>query len=247
MPVVERGDLSLYYEEYGSGYPLLLFAPGGMRSTIDFWRRSPFDPTIALAGDFRVIAMDQRNAGRSRAPIGADDWATYTADHLVLLDELGIDRCHLLGGCIGSSYCLGLCRAAPGRISAAVLQNPIGLSADNRDEFRGMFDDWAGEIGPDHPEAGEEALRAFRERMFGGEFVFSVSRDFVRSCRTPLLVLAGDDRFHPTATAREIVALAPNAELLPTWKTPDLVDETVGRVRAFLRSHRPVSTPGAAP
>ena len=68
MPVFEHAGVSLYYEEYGSGYPLLLFAPGGMRSSIDFWRRSPFDPTAELAQDFRVIAMDQRNAGRSRAP-----------------------------------------------------------------------------------------------------------------------------------------------------------------------------------
>ena len=73
MPVFERAGVSLYYEEYGSGYPLLLFAPGGMRSSIDFWRRSPFDPTAELAQDFRVIAMDQRNAGRSRAPISAAD------------------------------------------------------------------------------------------------------------------------------------------------------------------------------
>src|SRR5579863_4956483 len=144
MPVFERAGVSLYYEEYGSGYPLLLFAPGGMRSSIDFWRHSPFDPTAELAQDFRVIAMDQRNAGRSRAPISAaDGWETYAADHLALLDHLGARRAHVLGGCIGSSYCLGLCRRAPDRVSAAVLQNPIGLSADNRDLFMGMFDSWA--------------------------------------------------------------------------------------------------------
>ena len=51
MPVFERAGVSLYYEEYGSGYPLLLFAPGGMRSSIDFWRHSPFDPTAELARD----------------------------------------------------------------------------------------------------------------------------------------------------------------------------------------------------
>src|SRR5256885_10959312 len=114
MPTFERGDLSLYYEEYGSGYPVLLFAPGGMRSSIDAWRSSPFDPTRELAGDFRLIAMDQRNAGRSRAPIGADDWATSTADHLALLDHLEIQRCHVTGGCIGSSHCPSTCRAGPG-------------------------------------------------------------------------------------------------------------------------------------
>src|SRR5437879_7038828 len=82
MPVFERPGISLYYEEFGSGYPLLLFAPGGMRSSIEFWHRSPFDPTIEFAGDFRVIAMDQRNAGRSPGPVrGADGWHTYAADH----------------------------------------------------------------------------------------------------------------------------------------------------------------------
>jgi len=127
MPVFERAGVSLYYEEYGSGYPLLLFAPGGMRSSIDFWRRSPFDPTAELAKDFRVIAMDQRNAGRSRAPVSAADGGeTYAGDHLALLDHLGAHRAHVMGGCIGSSYCLGLIKLAPDRVSAAVLQIQSG-------------------------------------------------------------------------------------------------------------------------
>ena len=240
MPVFERGDRSLYYEAYGSGYPLLLIAPGGMRSVIEFWHRSAFDPTVEFAGDFRVIAMDQRNAGRSRAPVGsADSWQTYATDQLALLDHLGVDRCHIMGGCIGSSYCLGLIQAAPDRISAAVLQNPIGLNATNREDFRGMFDEWADEVRERNPAIDSSAMRSFREHMFGGEFVFSVSRDFMRTCPAPLLVLAGDDSFHPTATAQEIVDLAPSAELLLTWKAPDLVGDTVKRVRAFLQSHTP--------
>jgi pimeloyl-ACP methyl ester carboxylesterase len=239
MPTFKNGDAPIYYEEYGAGYPLLLFAPGGMRSTLDFWRRSPFDPMVELAADFRVIGMDQRNAGHSSAPIREDGWATYTADQIALLDHLEIKRCHVLGGCIGSSYCLGIAQAAPDRISAAVLQNPIGLNNGNRPQFRAMFDEWAAEIAPQHPEADGAALEAFRERMFGGEFVFSVSRDFVRGCQTPLLVLPGDDEFHPTATAQEIVDLAPHAELLPVWRTPDVIAETVARVRAFLKEHTP--------
>lgn len=242
MPTFARGAATIYYEEHGAGYPLVLFAPGGMRSRIDFWRQSPFDPLVALSDQFRVIALDQRNAGQSRAPIGDDDWSTYTADHLALLDHLGIDRCHLLGGCIGSSYCLGLIRAAPARVGAAILQNPIGLSNGNREEFRRMFAEWAAEIAPDHPEADAATLQAFGERLFGGEFVFSVPRNAVRTCPVPLLVLAGDDNFHPTATAREIAELAPQAELVLTWRTPDVIEETVQRVRDFLSAH----TPGAA-
>ncbi|HEX5506610.1 MAG TPA: alpha/beta hydrolase [Thermomicrobiales bacterium] len=246
MPIFTSGDVSLHYEEYGAGYPLLLFAPGGMRSTIDFWHGSPFDPTAEFAGDFRVIAMDQRNAGSSRAPLDGNDWATYTADHLALLDHLGIARCHIMGGCIGSSYCLGLIQAAPERVSAAVLQNPIGLSpsGDNREDFLRMFDEWAAELRRERPDANDATLPPFRDRMFGGDFVFSVSRDFARACPAPLLVLAGDDNFHPTATAREIVTLAPRAELLLAWKTPDVVGDTVKRVRAFLQAHMPVAVAG---
>lgn len=239
MAVFQRADVSLYYEEYGSGHPLLLFAPGGMRSSIDFWHRSPFDPTVELARDFRVIAMDQRNAGRSRAPISAaDGWETYAADHLALLDHLGARRAHVLGGCIGSSYCLGLIKLAPERVSAAVLQNPIGLSPENRPAFHEMFDGWARDLKRDRPELSEKALEAFRARMYDGDFVFSVKRDFVRACRTPLLVLAGDDLYHPGPVAEEIARLAPNVELIAKWKTPDAAPAAVARVRAFLKTHQ---------
>jgi pimeloyl-ACP methyl ester carboxylesterase len=239
MPVFERADVSLYYEEYGSGYPLLLFAPGGMRSNIDFWRRSPFDPTAELAKDFRVIAMDQRNAGRSRAPVSADDgWETYAGDHLALLDHLGARRAHVMGGCIGSSYCLRLIKLAPERVSATVLQNPIGLSPENRAAFYEMFDGWASELRKARPELNEAAFKAFRARMYDGDFVFSVSRDFVRACGTPMLVLAGDDLYHPAPVAEEIARLAPNAELITKWKTPDATPAAVARTRLFLKAHQ---------
>ena len=69
--------VDLHYQIYGDGFPVLLFAPGGMRSAIDFWAHGPWNPIEALQHDFKVIAMDQRNAGRSHAPItAADNWAT---------------------------------------------------------------------------------------------------------------------------------------------------------------------------
>ena len=68
MPIFVQGDTELYYEETGEGFPILLFAPGGMRSAISFWAQSPWNPIEALSDHFRVIAMDQRNAGRSKVP-----------------------------------------------------------------------------------------------------------------------------------------------------------------------------------
>jgi pimeloyl-ACP methyl ester carboxylesterase len=219
MAIFQHGDVALNYEEYGSGFTLLLISPGGMRSMIEFWHRSPFDPTVELAADFRVIAMDQRNAGASRAPItAADGWPTFAADQIALLDHLGVGQCHIMGGCIGSSYCLGLIKAAPERIVAAVLQNPIGLGPDGIGRFHTMFDDWAVEVRRNRPEVGEAALAAFRDNMFSGDFVFSVTRDFVRSCLTPMLILAGNDPYHPTAVSLELARLAPNAELIMEWK-----------------------------
>ena len=75
MPVFERPDAELHYEVHGSGFPLLLFAPGGLSSQLEYWRHSPSNPAAPppwmnpmadLAGRFTVIGMDQRNAGNSR-------------------------------------------------------------------------------------------------------------------------------------------------------------------------------------
>jgi pimeloyl-ACP methyl ester carboxylesterase len=240
MPTFKRGDVSIHFEEYGAGYPILLFAPGGMRSSIEFWANSPFDPTKEFASNFRVIAMDQRNAGKSSAPITADDgWDTYTSDHIALLDHLGIKQCHVMGGCIGGSYSLGIIKAVPQRISAAILQNPIGLSPRNRELFFRMFDTWADALKLERPQLEDSALRQFRDRMYGTDFVFNVSREFVRSCKTPMLILCGNDDYHPNETSKDIAALAPNAELVENWKTPDVIGATVKRAREFLIAHTP--------
>lgn len=239
MPVFESGDVRLYYEESGSGFPVLLFAPGGMKSAIPFWEHSPWNPIETLSPHFRVVAMDQRNAGRSSAPIRAEDgWQSYAADHIALLDHLGIERCHVLGGCIGGPYCLGAIEAASTRIASAVLQQPIGLD-DNREAFHQMFDAWAAELREGRPEVDPAAWTSFRSNMYDGEFVFNVSRDFVSACATPLLILMGDDLYHPQSTSREIAALAPDATLIEHWKEPEHVEATRRSVVEFLQKHTP--------
>ena len=246
MPTFDRAGASIRFDEYGSGFPLLLIAPGGMHSVASMWRERPgspgepmpwIDPTEDLAGDFRVVSMDQRNAGESSGEVSAGDgWHTYTGDHLALMDHLGFAKTHAMGGCIGSSYVLSLCAAAENRVAAAVLQNPIGLTADNRQKFYDMFDSWASELASRRG-IDPAALASFRSNMFDGDFVFSVTRDFVRSCRVPLLVLPGNDEFHPRAVAEEIVDLAPDAELLDGWAGRHA--ETAERIRTFLAAHTP--------
>jgi pimeloyl-ACP methyl ester carboxylesterase len=240
VPTFVRGDTSIHYEVYGTGHPVLLLAPGGMRSSIPFWDLAPFHPVRELAGQFQVIAIDQRNAGQSRAPVNATDgWPTYTSDHVALLDHLGIESCHLLGGCIGGAFGLALLAAVPTRVTAAILQQPIGLSPDNRGAFYKMFDAWAEELVKVRPDVTTDALDGLRANLYGGEFVFSVSRDEVRTAGAPLLVLRGNDLYHPAEISDEIVRIAPRAELVSSWKEGGDLPRAVARVKSFLAAHTP--------
>jgi pimeloyl-ACP methyl ester carboxylesterase len=253
MPAFAHGPAEIYYEEYGSGYPLLTFAPGALRSQIAFWHHSPsgsdrpaawMDPTRVLASGFRVIAMDQRNAGRSRAPVHPDDdWGTYAADHIALLDHLEIERTHIMGGCIGSSFCLRLCRDVPERIGAAVLQNPMGLDAVNAPIIADSFRVWRESMRERAPDVPDDVFARIDRNLHDRDFTFSVAREDVTWMKMPLLVMPGDDGPHPTAIGEEIARLAPHAEVLMNWKAPQYLDDAIRVVTAFLVRNTPVPIP----
>ncbi len=236
MPTYERNGAQIYYEESGSGFPLLLIAPGGMRSAISFWDNTPWNPIEQLQGSYRVIAMDQRNAGQSTAPVSADDgWHTYTADQLGLMDHLGIDRFHVAGMCIGGPYCLGLIQAAPQRVASATLFQTIGRD-DNQDAFYAMFDDWAEPLKASMGEAGD--WQGFRENMYGGDKVlFNVDAEFVQTVETPLLVLKGNDLYHPASSSDLVASTAPHATYIEDWKEGAARDAAMTAFAEFLGTH----------
>jgi pimeloyl-ACP methyl ester carboxylesterase len=242
MPTFEHRDATIFYEEFGQGFPILTFAPAGLQSTIEVWSRpaAPINPTTEWAGSFRVIAMDQRNAGgRSRAPITArDGWPTYTGDHIALLDHLGIDRCHLYGQCIGGSFILSLLRAQPDRVASAVLAQPIGRVGAMPAARSPRFEAWA-ETLKDHPEATPQVLDAFYGNMYGPGFVYCVDRAFVSTCATPCLVLAGNDEAHPLPISEELAKLLPRCELIREWKTGAALTSARARIQEFLTKHTP--------
>jgi hypothetical protein len=241
MPQFDRDGTSIYYEEHGDGFPLLLIAPGGMNSTVDMWERAAVNPLALYGDDFRLIAMDQRNAGRSTGPLDvADPWGSYALDQLGLLDHLGIDSFHVMGCCIGGSYILKLLEVAPTRVTSAVLEQPIGVVDANAHLFAEMWRGWAGNLIDGRPDLDAGTLEAFGTKMWDGDFVVSVPPELVKSCSTPLLVLPGVDDFHPTATGREIAALALHGEVLEPWKdTPEHVEAAGEAVRRFLLGHTP--------
>lgn len=249
MPILEQADVSIYYEEHGnkSGFPLMLLPPGGMDATVDRWKRIGFAP-IESFGDHRVVVLDQRNAGRSMGPLDlGDPWGAYAKDQLGLADHLGFDRFHVVGQCIGSSYALTLAKRVPHRIASAVLVQPIGFDDSNRAHWPDMkrflashfYEVWAEELLRKRPELDMAAVEKFALAMFSGDFVFSVSREDVRRCTTPLLVLPGIDPVHPGTIGREIAKLARNAEMIEQWKGPDLIPKAIERVQGFLQTHTP--------
>jgi pimeloyl-ACP methyl ester carboxylesterase len=248
MPLLTRPDGEILYETHGEGFPVLLFAPGGLRSRREFWPapaggppRPWVDWTRALpAAGFTAVAMDQRNAGGSRAAIEADHgWHTYAADHLALMDHLGFPKFHVLGGCIGGSFCLKAVEAAPDRVTAAVLQNPIGLDPEHPDFFPETHAEWGREQRALRPELDEAAIAAFGRNMWDGGFVFSVDRDFARTCPAPTLLLPGTDIPHPAVISAELADLLPGVEVLTDWRGPEFLAQQEATVVGFLRRHTP--------
>ena len=242
MTVLERDKVKIYFEDHGSGIPVLLLAPGGMRSSIPMWPNAPFNPLVWLRDTFRLIAMDQRNTGQSSGPLDIDDpWGAYAKDQLSLLDSLGLDEFHVIGCCIGGSYILKMIQLEPDRIISAVLEQPIGQDTDNEGLFEQQWRSWGKDLMEHRPDIDMALLEAFGSRMWAGrDFVLSVSREFVQSCQTPLLVLPGDDQFHLLSTAREIATLAPRAEIIDSWsETPEDLAGAVESVRKFLWSDTP--------
>ena len=204
MPIYENGAVSIHYEEAGSGVPLLLIPGGGLNATIaNLTGNSPFDPIAAFKNDYCCITMDLRNAngGQSSGPLEIDrPWDAYADDQLGLMDHLGIDRFLVLGFCIGGPFIWNLLRRAPDRIAAAVLAQPSGFNPETPDIFyQNNIEGWGPPLCERRPDITMEMVDAFLNTMYRdkGDFVFTVDRDFVRACQTPILVLPDDIPPHP--------------------------------------------------
>jgi pimeloyl-ACP methyl ester carboxylesterase len=247
----QKGPVRIHYEDTGSGFPLMLIAGGGLNSTIaGLHRGDPFEPFNEFKGEFRCIAADLRNAnaGQSTGPLEIDrPWDAYTDDHLALMDHLGIKRFMVLGFCIGGPFIWNLLERAPDRVVAAVLAQPSGSRPEMRDLFyENNMKGWGPELVKRRPEITMDMVDRFLTRMYrtNPDFVFTVTRDFVKKCQTPVLILPDDIPAHPYAVAMEAAMLAPRSEVsLYPWKEPkDRIPLAVRHIRSFLRAHRPAST-----
>jgi pimeloyl-ACP methyl ester carboxylesterase len=242
----EKGNVRIRYAEIGSGFPLLATPGGGLNSAIAVWARAVINIPEEFKNDFRVITLDQRNAtgGDSTGPVAVDDpWGAFASDQLGVMDHLGIDRFFFFGNCIGGPFGMKLMERAPQRVVAAVLSQPVGHHSQHPDY---MYDAgktvWAKELRERRPDVAMETIEKYLHNLYRvrPEFVYSVSREFAKSCQTPILVLPDDVPAHPMQTSIEIASLCPNAEItVYPWKEPaDLKARTINRARTFLKGRQ---------
>jgi hypothetical protein len=148
-----------------------------------------------------------------------------------------------MGFCIGNPLIWNIMKRAPGRIVAAVPAQPSGVDPRYPDFFIGNnLAKWAPGLLASRPDITMEMVERYLHSMYDGvDFVLTVTRDFVRNCHTPILVLPDDVPAHPYATAMEMVRLAPNSQVsLFPWKdSRENIALAVRHVRTFLRAHCP--------
>lgn len=115
MPIAPIRDIMTYYEEAGSGEPLILVM--GLGGDLQAWAlQAP-----ALSKRFRVITFDNRGAGRTSAPDKPYSIAGMADDLAGLMDRLGIAKAHILGWSMGGYIAQEFAIKYPARIEKLIL------------------------------------------------------------------------------------------------------------------------------
>src|SRR5579859_4719141 len=246
MPFYERGPVRIRYEEAGAGFPLLVMPGGGLNSRIRNWSTAVYNFFDAFKNDYRVVTLDQRNAneGESVGPLDTSDpWGAFADDQLGLMDHLGVSEFMALGCCIGGPFVLKLMERAPDCVVASVLCQPVGHRPEDPDVmYRSGQSVWGPHLLSQRTDLTAAQVDAYLDALYRTrpDFVYSVSREFVRTCPTPMLVMPDDVAAHPYQVCEDVLALAPNATAtIYPWKdTPELKETAVDQVRAFLNAHK---------
>ena len=118
------------YEVVGEGPPLLMYAPGGFDATIEKWSTQGVYARVKLLEHlpkkYRCIVFDRRECGQSGGRVEALTWQHYARQGKLLLEKLGIDRAHVMGGCMGCSCVMAFAVAYPQATQSMLLWWPVG-------------------------------------------------------------------------------------------------------------------------
>jgi pimeloyl-ACP methyl ester carboxylesterase len=130
VPIIELAGIRTRYETVGEGPPLLMFSPGGFDSSLENWtsfgRYAELGFVEALSPHYTCIVFDRRESGRSGGRLERLSWDKYVAQAIALLDHLGVEETHTMGGCVGCSTAAMLAVSQPERVRSMVLFSPAG-------------------------------------------------------------------------------------------------------------------------
>lgn len=130
MATASIDGIETRYELIGDGPPLLMHAPGGFDATIEKWSSLGIYKEIRfldqLARHYRCILFDRRECGRSGGRVELITWSHYARHAKALLDHLGIEKAHHMGGCMGCSVAIAFAVAYPQATLSMVLFWPVG-------------------------------------------------------------------------------------------------------------------------
>jgi len=122
--------LRTHYEVLGDGQPLLMYAPGGFDATIEKWRTQGVYARVKLLEHlpkrYRCIVFDRRECGASGGRVELITWAHYARQGKALLEHLGVERAHVMGGCMGCSCVMAFAVAYPQATLSMLLWWPVG-------------------------------------------------------------------------------------------------------------------------
>lgn len=130
MAVATIDGITTRYEVLGSGPPLLMYAPGGFNAIVESWSTLGVYARLKLIdhlpSKYTCILFDRRECGRSGGRVERVTWAHYVAQGKGLLDHLGIERAHIMGGCMGCCPVMAFAVVHPQATLSVVLYWPVG-------------------------------------------------------------------------------------------------------------------------
>jgi len=130
MPVATIDGIKTNYEVHGDGPPLLMYSPGGFDASLDKWTTLGVYARIKLLEHlpkkYRCIVFDRRETGQSGGRVERITWDDYVAQGRGLLQHLGFEAAHLLGGCMGVCPVLAYAVRYPESVLSMILYWPVG-------------------------------------------------------------------------------------------------------------------------
>ncbi len=115
MAYAYNAGTRLYWEEHGSGDPILMIM--GLSFTLDMW----FRVTPVLSKRYRLILFDNRGVGRSDTPPGPYSMRQMAEDAVAVMNAAGVSSAYVMGASMGGMIAQELALRYPERVLALLL------------------------------------------------------------------------------------------------------------------------------